>query len=259
MLKAQTCPTVRFSPSRARRVVWLAALVSVFVAVPALANMEVPAGTSSNTGGGIFDLACSDLLVAGTLGVDTGQIINVRNVVIQPGGVINGNSGLISLSGNWSNGGSFAAGTGTVNFVDSPTCASSATLSGNTAFSTVNFTSTLGKTYTFAADSSQQISSLLTILGTTQLPIVFVSSVPGQFAFINLAGNQQIGNVAVNWVAATGVWLAAKQINRNATGVAPGWFGDGLIVPSLSTVALALLTLILMLTGLWVRRKSHYV
>lgn len=259
MLKAQTCPTVRLSPFRARRVVWLAALVSVFVAVPALANMEVPAGTSSNTGGGVFDLACSDLLVAGTLGVDNGQIINVRNVVIQPGGVINGNSGLISLSGNWNNGGSFAAGTGTVNFVDSPTCASSATLSGNTTFSTVNFTSTLGKTYTFAADSSQQISSLLTIRGTAQLPIVIVSSVPGQFAAINLTGNQQIGNVAVNWVAATGFWLAAYQVNRNPTGVAPSWFGEGLIVPSLSTVALALLTLTLMLTGLWMRRKSRYV
>lgn len=258
MLKAQTCPTVRCNPFHSRVAVLLAALVSLLIAVPAWAAMEVPAGTASNISGGVFDLACSDLVVAGTLGVDNGQINNVRNVVIQPGGVINGNIGLISLSGDWSNGGSFAAGTGTVNFVDSPTCASSATLSGNTAFSTVNFTSTLGKTYTFAADSSQQISGLLTIRGTTQLPIVIVSSVPGQSASINLSGNQQISNVAVNGLAATGVWLAAKQINRDPTGAALGWFGDGLIVPSLSTVALALLSLTLMLTGLWVRRKLRF-
>lgn len=235
----------------------LAALAGLLISLPSFADMDVPAGTSSSTSGGVFDLACSDLLVAGTFSVDNGQVINVRNVVIQPGGVINGNTGLISLSGNWSNSGSFAAGTGTVNFVDNPTCATSSTISGNSAFWTVNFTSTLGKTYTFAAGSTQQVGSLLVILGTAALPIVFVSSTPGQMAFINLTGNQQISNVAVNWVAATGIWQAAGQTNRNPTGVAPRWFGDGEVIPTLGAGALALLALMMMLTGLWVRRRSR--
>lgn len=232
-------------------------MLGLLIAAPAWADMEVPAGTLSNTSGAVFDLAGSDLLVGGTLGVDDGQIINVRNVIIQPGGVINGGTGLISLSGNWSNGGTFTAGAGNVNFVDSLIGSPGATISGSTSFSTVSFTSAVGKTYTFAADSSQQISSLLTIRGTAALPIVMVSSVPGQLAFLNLSGNQQISNVAVDWVAATGVRLAAGQANRNPTGVAPRWMGEGEVVPALGAGALALLALMMIFMAHLMRRRPQ--
>ena len=257
MVKTQTCQSNKRAAFGSHRVVRLAALLGLLMAAPAWADMEVPAGTFSNTGGGVFDLANTDLLVAGTLGVDDGQIINVRNVVIQPGGVINGGTGAISLSGNWSNSGSFAAGAGSVNFVDSPTGPPSATISGNTSFSTVNFTSALGKTYTFAAGSSQQISNLLTIRGTAALPVALVSSMPGQFAFLNLGGNQQISNLAVDWVAATGVWIAAGQINRNPTGVTSRWLGAGEVVPTLGAGALALLALMMIFMACRMRRKPQ--
>ena len=255
MVKTQTCQSNKRAAFGSYKVVRLAAILGLLMTAPAWADLEVPAGTSSNTSGGVFDLANTDLLVGGTLGVDDGQIINVRNVVIQPGGVINGGTGAISLSGNWSNGGSFAAGAGSVNFVDSPTGSSNATISGNTSFSTVNFTSALGKTYTFAAGSSQQISSLLTIRGTADRPIVLVSSVPGQLASLSLNGNQQISNVAVDWIAATGVRLAAGQANRNPTGVAPRWLGDKEVVPTLGIGALALLTLLMIFMARRMRRK----
>ena len=233
----------------------VALLAALSFTLPAYADMEVPAGTFSNTGGGTFDLACSDLLVGGTLDVDSGQIINVRHVVITAGGVINGNAGLIALSGNWSNSGSFVGGTSTVSFGDNPACATSSTLSGNTAFANVSFISTLGKTYTFTAGTTQSVSGLLTIQGTPALAIVFLSSAPGQYAFINLLGSQQIRDVAVDWVAATGIWQAAGQSNRNPNGNAPRWFGNGEVIPTLDPRALALLTLLILAGGLWRRRQ----
>ena len=241
-----------------RGVAAVACFVGLLMSLPAQADMEIPASTASNTGGGVFDLGCSDLLVAGTLSLDAGQIINVRHVNIQAGGVINGNAGLISLSGNWSNAGSFAAGASTVNFVDNTACAASATVSGNTAFNNVNFTSTTGKTYTFAAGTTQQVLGLLTVSGTSTVPIVFVSSTPGQFASINLSvgGAQSIRNLSADWMSATGVWLAVGQNNRNPNGRTSRLFGEGEVVPALDNTALAMLTLLMLFGGLWARRRT---
>ncbi len=226
------------------------------LALPVHADMEVPVGTSSSTGGGIYDLACSDLLVAGTLNVDSGQIINVRNIIIQSGGVVSGGSGVISLSGNWSNAGSFSAGTGAVNFVDNAPCVTSSTISGNTTFGILRLTSTVGKIYTFAAGSVQQVANGLTITGTAALPILLVSSTPGQFASIDLLSGQLISNVSVDWIRASGLWLAPGQTNRNAAGNAPRWFGQGEIIPTLSHWALALLMLATLAFGLRARRRK---
>ena len=66
----------------------------------------------------------------------------------------------ISVSRNWSNAGSFTAGTGTVTFAGTTT----ATISGDTTFN--NFVCTAaGKTLQFTAGSTQTISGSLTITG----------------------------------------------------------------------------------------------
>lgn len=241
----------------ASRTVFAAFLCSLLFSLPAFATLDVPAGTVSSTGGGVFDLACSDLLVAGTLNLDGGQVINVRHVNIQPGGVVNGNTGLISIYGNWSNGGNFAAGNSTISFADNAACSTGSTISGNTTFRAVNFISAIGKTYTFAAGSTQYVTGVLSISGTATLPINFVSSVPGQLAYIDLSGVQLIGNVAVDGVGASGQWLAPGATNRNASGVAPRWFGQGEPVPTLNDAALVLLTLFMLLAGVRLRRKPR--
>jgi hypothetical protein len=66
----------------------------------------------------VIDLACTDVVVSGTLQVNSGQLSNVRSLTINPGGAIDGGSGLIEVAGNWTNSGTFIAGTGTVNFRD---------------------------------------------------------------------------------------------------------------------------------------------
>ena len=242
----------------------LALLLGALAPLPALADLEVPAGTSVKLGGGIFDLACGDLRVAGTVNLENGQFINVRAVNILAGGVIDASGGgVISVAGNWSNSGSFDAATSTVNFVDNAACASSATVSGNTTFANVSFSSALGKTYTFAAGSTQSMLGSLTVRGTAALPIVLVSSIPGKYASFNSANAQQISNASVDSMAATGNWLAAGQMNRNLNGNVSRWFGqsevqaEAHIVPTLNLTTLLLLISLMLGSGLWLRRRQH--
>ncbi len=85
----------------------LSALIAVGAAPYAEADLIVPANSSTTLSAGTLDLACTDLVVAGTLRVATGRVINVRNVSIRPGGTIDVGSGTIALGGNWSNSGTF--------------------------------------------------------------------------------------------------------------------------------------------------------
>lgn len=205
----------------------LAALVAVGAAPYAEADLIVPANSSTTLSAGTLDLACTDLVVAGTLRVATGRVINVRNVSIQPGGTIVVGSGTIALGGNWSNSGTLAGGAGTVHFRDLCSVAST-TISGNSVFATVSFVSAIGKTYVFAAGTTQSMTAGLEIAGTVGRPIAFRSSVPGQVASVNLlaGGTQRIDHVGVTDVWATGQWLAPGQTNAGGGGNARRWFGD---------------------------------
>jgi hypothetical protein len=76
----------------------LASLAAVSVAH---ANVVIPAEGSIALDAGKIEAACTDLIVAGTLNLDSGAIVNLRDVIVQPGGVLNGNTGSIVLSRNF--------------------------------------------------------------------------------------------------------------------------------------------------------------
>jgi len=236
----------------------------------ARADLVVPPGGQYSTGGGLTDLACTDVVVAGTLLVAGGSLVNVRHVTIQPGGTIDGGSGLIQVGGNWSNSGTFVAGTSTVRFID--LCGlTSGTVGGNTVFFNARFSSATGKNHVFQVGTTQTISGLLEILGTSGNPIQFRSSAPGQVANINLlpAGTQSILHVGVTDIWATGQPLAPNQSNEGGGGNASNWFGSGgpPIVPEIeepipSLGNLGLLGLGALLAGLAIidlrrRGRSH--
>lgn len=220
----------------------------------ARADLVVPANAQFDLAAGVMDLACTDVLVAGTLLVGSGQLLNVRNVVVQPGGGIDNGSGLISLGGDWTNGGSFTGGTGSVRFRDACGDGSSA-IGGSTTFRNASFVTATGKNYVFAVGSTQTIQGTLEIAGTAPLPIQFRSGTPAQVASINLApaGVQQIQHVGVTDVWATGQWLAPLLSNEGGGGNAFRWFGQPVSqhipVPVDSGVALALLAMLLALAG----------
>jgi hypothetical protein len=230
----------------------------------AAADLIVPSGAIVSLGGGTLDLGCTDLVVAGTFQIGSGQVLNARNITIQSGGVVGGGSGTIELGGNWSNFGGFFSGTGTVRFLDLCALAIS-TISGSSSFANARFVTSTGKNYVFAVGSVQTITGVLEITGTTPQPIQFFSSVPGSVASINLTqnGTQQIVHVGVTDVWATGQPLAPTLQNEGGGGNAAGWFGASTLlpkvagIPALSNLMLAVLAALLALVaGPGLRRRA---
>ena len=241
------------------------ALLSVFLFVGmatnnvAHADIVVPAAGSIALGGSSNDLGFTDVTVAGTLLLQNGSLSNVRNLTIAPGGSVVAGSGVITLSGNWNNAGSFSAGTGAIQFVDAPGCLAGSTISGSSTFATLSLVSTCGKLYRFAVGSNQTIGTLLTVSGTAALPLRLESTGAAQIAFINLTGQQLINDLAVTNVRATGVALAPTLTNQNPTGVAIGWFGlteASYAVPVTGGVALGAICLALLLFGIGALRRT---
>lgn len=181
----------------------------------------------------------------------------MRSISIASGGSIVAGSGSITLSGNWSNVGSFNADTGSVNFVDAPACATTSIVSGNTTFATLSIISATGKLYQFAPGSTQSITAFLTLTGTQALPTRVQSSVAGQPAFINLMGNQNLSQLAVTDMVATGRWLAPYQANRNTSGAVVGWFGEPNPVPTLGNGLLIALSALLLFVGMRLRMRRR--
>src|SRR6187397_2529296 len=76
---------------RVRRFKARTALALVALLVPiysAHADLIVPTGSLYTNSGAQTDLGCTDVVVAGTLTVDTGSLINIRHLTIQAGGTI---------------------------------------------------------------------------------------------------------------------------------------------------------------------------
>jgi hypothetical protein len=265
-------PTIVFEDARegagacVRLIACTAALLISVVAGQAKADLVVPVGATTSLGSGIVDLACSDLVVGGTVRVQSGAVRNVRNVTIQSGGAIDGGSGVIQVGGNWTANGSFVAGTGEVDFRD--LCGvGAASISGDTTFFRASFVSTTSKNYIFGVGSTQRIFSVLEVSGATPSPIQFRSATPGHIASIDLvnSGTQLIQHVGVTDVWSTGQCLAPGQSNEEGGGNAKNWFicssggGGGSTpasIPALDAAALLALAALLAGSGLWFVRRA---
>lgn len=239
------------------------ALLAILICVAgpaALAQVSMPATSTFALNGGGLDLAGTDLQVGGSFSLASGSVQNAANVAIAPGGNLDGGGGAITLFGDWSNLGSFAAGSSRVNFIDGARAQSN--VSGNTTFFNLSFVSFTGKAYVFQGGSTQTIENLLEILGTSSFGIQFQSANPAQFASINLlsGGSQDMDFVGVSNVHATGQPLAPNLSNDGGSGNAVGWFGQvggaGTVAPTpvLSSWALVLLALGLLAVASMKRR-----
>jgi len=228
----------------------LFALASLCIASTAPAQLTVPAGSSFTLGGGDLDLAGSGLQIGGLVSVGSGGILNALNVAIAAGGTLDGGSGQIALSGDWSNAGNFLPGSGSVNFVDGGVPSQ---IGGSTNFTNLSFVTAGGKNYVFAAGSTQTIANLLTIAGTAAQPIQLRSSAAGQVANINLlaGGSQSIVHVGVSDVHATGQHLAPSLSNEGGSGNATGWFAAIIALTAIPATALSPIGLLLFVLALF--------
>lgn len=129
-------------------------LIFLSVASAASAQLSVPAGGTFALNGGSLDLAGAGLQVSGMLSLAGGKLLDAASILIGAGGTLDAGSGQVTLSGDWSNVGSFVAGSSRVDFVDG---AASSQLSGNTSFANLSFVSTTGKNCLFAAGSTQMV------------------------------------------------------------------------------------------------------
>jgi hypothetical protein len=230
----------------------------------ARADYIVPANAVSSLNGGALNLSCTDLIVAGTLNLGSGAILNARNFTVQPGGVVQGETGFIALSGNWtvSPTGQFVKGTSDVHF-DESCGAGASVIMGSTTFYDVHFTSTTGKNFVFAVGTTQTIAHLFEFTGTASAPSQFRTSIPGQVAYIDLqpSGTQLISHVGVTDVWATGQWLAPLLTNEGGGGNARRWFGipdAAQPIPAVGNAALVALAALLAGAGaLALERRGH--
>ena len=125
-----------------------------------------------------YDLA-STIDVNGNLTINTGDSIDAQTFNIE-------------AARNWSNNGTFTAGSGTVIFNTTNT----GTISGSTAFN--NFTCTTnGKTLYFTAGSTQSIGGTLTIDGGAGSQIRLLSTASGSQWNINPSANSTVSYVYV--------------------------------------------------------------
>ena len=237
-------------------------LVFVCVAPAAIAQLAIPSGGALALDGGSLNLAGTDAQIGGLLSLGGGQLDNAGSIAILASGTLDAGSGQLMLSGNWSDAGSFLAGTSSVDFIDGSI--SSAQVLGNTTFANLSLVSATGKNYIFGAGSTQTIAALLTIAGTAAQPIQFRSSAAGQAANINLlpGGSQSIVHIGVSDVHATGQHLAPNLSNEGGSGNATGWFAAIVAQTAIPAVALSPVGLLLfalaLLAGVLHSRRHRF-
>jgi hypothetical protein len=209
----------------------------------AFAQVTVPVGGAINVGSGSMNLGCAALNVLGTFNLNSGQVSNTGDVTIAATGTLNGGQGTLSVSGNWSNSGTFIPGTGTVIFTDG--CAPGPLqITGTTVFNNLTLTSNNGRTFVFPPGANITVNGILTLQGTSGQPITLASS----GAVINLGPSAQ---VISNFANVTGVQIGAQSVQG---------------IPTLSDFGLILLALLMAGTTLWrgrigifnAKRKSQH-
>jgi hypothetical protein len=245
----------------ARRLAMATCVAGLEVATPAAAaELTVGSGASFDLGTALLDLGCADLKVGGTLSAGAVGFDAARDLVIDPGGVLNGDSALLEVTGDWNNAGSFSAGTSTLRLSDG--CGvTSAIVSGNTSFANLEMTTTSGKRWSFAAGTTQTVASALTLLGASGNLLEIRSTSAGSVAFFNLLGSQIGDFVDVEDNDAT----AGVPINVGPNSIVgsntPGWT-IGITVPLLSLLGLLVLAVLLLGSarhGLAARRQPSPV
>ncbi len=251
-------------PLQGRKRKWLAPVLLWILAhasaTTSLAQtVSVTNGASLSLGSGTLTTGCGDVNVAGILSVGSGSVLGTRNVSIA-GGTLNGDFGLVSLSGDWTNSGTFNPGSGTVAIVDGCGTTSSNVVGDNT-FATFNANSSSGKQLTIAAGSTQTFQGSLGLNGASGNRMLVRSSSAGTSAnfVLSQGASQSIRSVDVadnnassGEVIAPGPPQSFDSIN---SGNVVNWFIGALQPIAVNTLPLPALLLLIVAMGLLLRRK----
>ncbi len=176
---------------------------------PACAAFTVGTGSSVDFADAVVGLGCSDLTIAGSASATTANISGIANLNLS-GTFIAGGAG-VTLGGNFSDAGTFAGGTSTLDVVD--TCGGAASaFSGSIGFYDLSITSATGKSIVFPVGANTGVTHFLTLRGTAGALLNIVSSAPGTQALLAVAAG------AGQSIA----YVDARDNKANAATIAPG-------------------------------------
>ena len=153
--------------------------VTAELTIPANGSFSVPASATMQMG-------CADLNAGGATVLNAGQIQQAGNVSIPASGSFNAGSGSLQVGGNWTNNGTFVAGTSTVSFV-SGCSAGNPTLSGTTTFNNLSLTSTAARTFIIESGHYTTVNGTLNLTGSPG-PVTLAPSA-GSTAYVALGPN----------------------------------------------------------------------
>ena len=235
-----------------RRAAAAASMLLACAALPAGAQqLNIGAGSTIALGDGVVLAGCANLDAGGTLSIEAGQASGIHHLTIPAGGSVDGGTGVISLSGNFTQQGSFNANTGEVRSVDG--CGSTgSTFTGNSTFNRLSVSTTTGRTLTLPAGGTQTVLADLSLSGTSGNLLRVRSSVPGTAANIDLqlSATQHVDYVDVADSHASGQVIGpgtSAALYNSVMGTNTSlWFvpqGTTVAVPTLQAGALALLGL----------------
>lgn len=203
-------------PLPAWRSLALTLALPCIIALPAFGQgVTVGTGTQFSLGGGSLSAGCGDLTVRGQFNLGSGSANTITNVSINPG-TIDGGSGSIGLSGNWSNAGTFIPGSSTV-ALNEDCGTGDSVISGDTQFSGLSATTASGKRVRFDSASAQTVTSSLSLTGTAADRLRVESTSPGTQAVLTLqsGASQVIDGVRVQDMDSS----AGETIAPNLPGV----------------------------------------
>ena len=125
------------------------------------------------------NMACDQLSIGGTVSstlIVGGNTLDVGTggIAIAANGTLTSDAGSIQCAGDWSNSGTFTAGTGTVSLDGT-----GKSLSGSTSFYNLSKTVSLADTLTFQAGSTTTVTGTLTLQGASGEVLSLRSSTPG--------------------------------------------------------------------------------
>ncbi len=208
--------------------------------------MTVGAGSTLSLSNARIDLGCSDLVVSGTMNTDSASVAQAVDVNIASGGTLNGGSGTLDVTGNWTRTGTFNAGTGRVNFIDGCGTTSS-TISGASTFNDLQLTTSTGKQVFFEAGQTTTVSGTVTLAGASGNLLEIRSTVDGSEAFLDLAQAATGVRVDVKDNHAIGAPVALLS-GSVISGNADGWVLR-VLLPGLTLLGLGVLGASLYVTG----------
>ncbi len=184
-----------------------------------------------------------------------GHAAGARNVSILTGGSLNTDQ--LSFSGDWANSGQIEV-PGLVQWLDG--CDVSDTqMTGTTAFSALEISTTSGRTVHLQANATQHVTDSLTLQGTSGALLMLRSTDPGQHAGLTMdpGGSQSVAFVDVADMDSSGGETMAPGSpdlhNSVDSGNNLNWFQEFLSAIPISTLGLVgtmLLILLISLMGL---------